>query len=278
RNQSLGGGTDIRVGKWFDRQNDRLPPELRQVLGEPQGALDPAALGERREVVGDEQGLAHGGNRTGNKIEGGRTYSAVRPAVVRYSPADCTSRYLVLPMTELLGALPLAAAERSPDAQALKAGRRSCSYAELAGAVRDFAGGLLALGIGRQDRVAVYADKSIEAVTALFGTALAGCVMVPVNPLLKPEQLAYILRDCGVVALVTTGTRLAGLKPELPSCPELRHVVLLDDSESPAEEDGRPGPLVHRFADLLRAGAGRPGAQHRVIDQDMAAILYTSGS
>ena len=181
-------------------------------------------------------------------------------------------------MTELLGALPLAAAERSPDAQALKAGRRSCSYAELAGAVRDFAGGLLALGIGRQDRVAVYADKSIEAVTALFGTALAGCVMVPVNPLLKPEQLAYILRDCGVVALVTTGTRLAGLKPELPSCPELRHVVLLDDSESPAEEDGRPGPLVHRFADLLRAGAGRPGAQHRVIDQDMAAILYTSGS
>ena len=56
-------------------------------------------------------------------------------------------------MTELLGALPLAAAERSPDAQALKAGRRSCSYAELAAAVRDFAGGLLALGGGRQDRV-----------------------------------------------------------------------------------------------------------------------------
>src|SRR5690606_40491835 len=127
------------------------------------------------------------------------------------------------------------------------------------------AGGRRAVGIGRQDRVAVYADKSIEAVTALFGTALAGCVMVPVNPLLKPEQLAYILRDCGVVALVTTSTRLAGLGPDLPSCPELRHVVQLDDSESPgAEEVKRSGPLVHRFADLLRAGAGRPGTQHRV--------------
>src|SRR5690606_7142103 len=141
------------------------------------------------------------------------------------------------------------------------------------------AGGRRAVGIGRQDRVAVYADKSIEAVTALFGTALAGCVMVPVNPLFKPEQLAYILRDCGVVALVTTSTRLAGLGPELPSCPELRHVVLLDDSEAArAEGAERSGPPVHRFADLLQAGARRPGAQHRVIDQDMAAILYTTDS
>src|SRR5690606_390582 len=187
-------GVDVWVGRRLHGQDDRLPAELRQVLREPQGTLDSAALGERREVVGDEQGLAHGGNRTGKKMQGGRTYSAVHRPVLAYSPADCTSRYLVLPMTELLGALPLAAAERSPDAQALKAGRRSCSYAELAAAVRDFAGGLLALGVGRQDRVAVYADKSIEAVTALFGTALAGCVMVPVNPLLKPEQLAYILR------------------------------------------------------------------------------------
>ena len=76
-------------------------------------------------------------------------------------------------------------------------------YAELAGLVQDTARGLLALGLNRTERVAVYLPKRLEAVAVLFGTALAGGVFVPINPLLKPEQVAYILRDCNVRVLVT---------------------------------------------------------------------------
>ena len=46
---------------------------------------------------------------------------------------------------------------------------------------------------------------------AAFGTAAAGGVFVPLNPLLKPDQVAYILRDCNVRVLVTSPERLAAL-------------------------------------------------------------------
>ncbi len=67
---------------------------------------------------------------------------------------------------------------------------------------------MLALGLGRGERVAVYLEKRLETVIALFGAAAAGGVFVPVNPLLKPEQVAYILRDCNVRVLVTSADRL----------------------------------------------------------------------
>ena len=41
----------------------------------------------------------------------------------------------------------------------------------------------------------------------MFGAAAAGGVFVPVNPLLKPEQVAYILSDCNVRVLVTSADR-----------------------------------------------------------------------
>ena len=46
----------------------------------------------------------------------------------------------------------------------------------------------------------------------MFGAAAAGAVFVPVNPLLKAEQVAYILRDCNVRVLVTSPERLALLE------------------------------------------------------------------
>mgnify|MGYP003694504057 CR=1 FL=1 len=81
-------------------------------------------------------------------------------------------------------------------------------------------------GCSRSDRVGIYLDKRIETVVACFGAAEAGCVFVPLNPLLKPEQVGYILRDCNVRLLVTSPERLASIVAILPECPELRHVVV----------------------------------------------------
>jgi acyl-CoA ligase (AMP-forming) (exosortase A-associated) len=97
--------------------------------------------------------------------------------------------------------------------------------------------------------------------------------MVPMNPLLKPEQVLYIARDCNVRILVTSPERLALLAPLLDQCPDLRHIVL---TGLPAEAPALPAGIgLHAWADLLDAPP-RPG--HRVIDTDLCAILYTSGS
>ena len=84
-------------------------------------------------------------------------------------------------------------AARRPEAVALRQRQETISYGELQTRVEAFAEGLLARGLGPSERVAVYLPKRAETVVALFGAAAAGGVLVPVNPLLKPAQVAYIL-------------------------------------------------------------------------------------
>ena len=109
----------------------------------------------------------------------------------------------------LLHDLVFASAARRPQAPALVAGRNTLDYGEPASRVQTFAAGLCKLGLARGERVGIYLDKRPETVVAAFGAAAAGGVFVPLNPLLKPAQVAYILRDCNVRVLVTSPERLA---------------------------------------------------------------------
>ena len=175
--------------------------------------------------------------------------------------------------TTVLFDLPRQSADRNPDAIALTYGTRQLSYAELQQAIAGFSDGLLSLGIGRGERVGIYLEKRPEMVAACFGTAAAGAAFVPMNPLLKPDQVGYIAQDCGVRVLVTSPERLALLAPVLAHCPSVRHVVLTSAGDRPGELPTHIG--VVDYAQLLQAPAGAP---HRVIDTDLLAILYTSGS
>ncbi|TRW43694.1 acyl-CoA ligase (AMP-forming), exosortase A system-associated [Georgenia yuyongxinii] len=153
------------------------------------------------------------------------------------------------------------------------------TYAELWRDVREFATGLARLGLDREDRVAVFLDKRIETVTAIFGTSAAGGAFVPVNPLLRPQQVAYILADCDVRVLITSPERLQLLQEALGGCPALEHVVLVDTTPG---GPGQAAPAqsayqVHRW-DGLRGDDADAAVAQGGIDQDIAAILYTSGS
>ena len=174
--------------------------------------------------------------------------------------------------TTLLHELIVLSANSSPGTIALSHGGNSISYGELLDQVTRFSSGLMHLGIQRGERVAIYLEKRFETVIASFGAPAAGGVFVPLNPLLKAEQVGYILRDCNVRVLVTSPERLALLQETLPACRDLRHVVVLDSAEPLPTIDGLN---LCRWSDLLAAPA-MPG--HRVIDTDVVGILYTSGS
>lgn len=164
-------------------------------------------------------------------------------------------------------------AYRQADSLALTDGSRSLSYAELAQAVQAAAGGLMGLGVQRGQRVGIWLEKRTEAVVASFAASRAGAVMVPINPLLKPEQVGHIVRDCELSVLVSSPERAALLRPVLEAAPCVRALVLTESgTEWPPL---RPGLQVLDWSQLLQAPA-RPG--HRVIDTDVLAILYTSGS
>jgi len=173
--------------------------------------------------------------------------------------------------SSLLSDLVRVAAGRNPEALALTHGSQHLDYGTLHGLVTAVASGLMALGLQRAERVAVYLDKRPEMVATCFGSAAAGTVFVPLNPLLKPDQVGYILRDCSVRLLVTSPDRLALLQPVLAQCPELRHIVVTGDEPAPAT----PTWSSARWKDFIDTSAR---ATHRIIDTDLLAILYTSGS
>jgi acyl-CoA synthetase (AMP-forming)/AMP-acid ligase II len=172
----------------------------------------------------------------------------------------------------LLPELISASANRQPDAIALTYGKQSMSYGQLQQSIADFVGGVIGLGLQRGERIAIYLEKRLETVIASFGTTAAGCAFVPLNPLLKADQVAYILRDCNVRALVTSPERLPLLASALPTCHDLRHVIVVNSEPLPVSAE--PLTWLH-WDDLLQSDAQKG---HRVIDTDMAAILYTSGS
>jgi acyl-CoA ligase (AMP-forming) (exosortase A-associated) len=178
-----------------------------------------------------------------------------------------------MPESHLLHELVHVGAQRAPDAPALTYGAHTMAYGDLDFAVRGFASGVVSLGLGRGDRVGIYLEKRFETVVSSFGAPAAGGVLVPLNPLLKAEQVAFILQDCGVRVLVTSPERLALLAPVLARCQALRHIVLTDATAAPLPLPPSVGTVA--WADLLAAS---PSGGHRVIDTDVVAILYTSGS
>ena len=164
-------------------------------------------------------------------------------------------------------------ASQRPDGTALVYKAEELSYGAAWEHTKSLAAGLLDLGLERHDRLAVYLEKRLETVLAFFAASAAGGVFVPVNPVLRPAQVAHILNDCGVKVLVTSPERLETLVEVLEKCPSVQAVILVDK----ASAAGLPGPQKVSWHQLVGQATSNLTLS-RPIDFDMAAVLYTSGS
>ena len=162
----------------------------------------------------------------------------------------------------------LSTAGARPEHAALVHQNDTLSYAALLTQARAAAAAMRTMGVTPGDRVAVYADKRFEVAVAMLGTAALGAVFVPINPQLKAHQVLHILRDAGVRLLVTPGARYEILRAAGEALPAT--LLLRDSKEAPRA----PLPL---WDDELAAAAPLAKAEP-VVDNDLAAILYTSGS
>ena len=176
-------------------------------------------------------------------------------------------------MAQLIHEFIFSSAREMPERPALSYQGVGLNYAALAHMVRQAADTWQNHGLGRGERLAVFLEKREEAVVAMFGAAAAGGVFVPVNPVLKPEQVAYILADCNVRILVTSRERLNHLAGALAACPDLRTIIVIGSMEGLAP---LAGIELHSWRESMASAP--PRTPHACIDSDMAAILYTSGS
>jgi acyl-CoA ligase (AMP-forming) (exosortase A-associated) len=172
----------------------------------------------------------------------------------------------------LLHELVFNAADRHGRALALTADKRHVTYAELAAEVAKTTNGLKSHGLKRNDRLAIYLPKSIENVAALLATSTIGAAFVPINPVLKTDQVIHILRDSGARILVTSRQRFSTLADQLKQLASLERIVLVDadtDERSTGEFEITPWSQFSAEPAFV-ASIG--------LESDMAAIFYTSGS
>lgn len=154
------------------------------------------------------------------------------------------------------------------------------SHRDALQAVAEVSLGLAGLGVGRDDRVAIFSENRLEWALADFAILTAGAVNVPIYPTLPAAQVEYILNDSGAsVVIVSSVTHLARIEEVRSRLrPDLR-IVGLD--ASPA---GVPGGLT--WDELREAGrkallADRDAHRNRadqVRAADTASIIYTSGT
>ena len=100
-------------------------------------------------------------------------------------------------------AMTAAAADRFGDRLAVIDGDERLTYAELLHDARTFGAGLVAAGVERGDRVAIWAPNSARWIVAVLGLFQAGAVLVPVNSRFKGAEAVEILRRSDARALVT---------------------------------------------------------------------------
>ncbi len=175
------------------------------------------------------------------------------------------------PLPRLLHQLVLHATQRNGQAPALVSDKRTLTYVELADEVTRIAQGLQGCGLKRYDRLAIYLPKTLENVVTLLATSTIGGAFVPINPVLKTDQVSHILKDSGARILVTNRQRLATLVERLPTLPALNHIVLTD---ADVQEPDLGSIAFHHWHELSGSSLGVPDG----LETDMAAIFYTSGS
>jgi fatty-acyl-CoA synthase len=181
--------------------------------------------------------------------------ASVHPVVRRQTIADALRR----------------TAQRLPAKSAVVCGDTQWTYAEFDALVSRLAAGLARIGVAQGDKVAVLARNSHGFAALRFALARRGAVMVPINFMLKADEVAYILRHAGARTLATD----SGLA-ELARAAAALETQVQQYLWLPSEDPSEPVAGMHRFDEL--AACTDPLPEVTLGSHDLAQIVYSSGT
>jgi long-chain acyl-CoA synthetase len=175
---------------------------------------------------------------------------------------------------------------RTPDRPAYKvpsgeSGWRTLTWRDAARRVTAIAGGLLALGLEREQRVGILSNTRVDWIFADLGILCAGGATTTIYPSSTAEETSYILSDSETrICFAEDATQLAKLRSQRGSHPQLIKVVLIDGAVDQA--DG----WAITLAELEKLGAAHlakdPKAVEKVVEsiegEQLATLIYTSGT
>jgi len=156
------------------------------------------------------------------------------------------------------------------------------TWDRLAAAYKDVARGLLQLGLGQGDSIAILSENRPEWVFADLGIYTTKGVVVPLYWTLTPSQIRYILKDSAAKAIFVSNAdfldRILQIRSELP---ELGTIIVFDKIPSRTLPEG-----VMYLEDLIALGCDAPPEVWENMGRsiaggrssDLATIIYTSGT
>jgi len=190
------------------------------------------------------------------------------------------------------------AAKKFPDREVVifkKEGVRK-TYKELLKDCENLATGLIHLGLNKGDRLGIWSPNHYEWIVTQFASALAGLVLVNVNPMYKSEDLWYALTQVGIKALIAPPgfknsnyyATLSEIIPDLHSYPEgksnlksdvfpkLHHIIIFDYED-------RVFRGAWKYSDVVKMGTEDDRVklskiEKNVMPDDPTNIQYTSGT
>ncbi len=184
-----------------------------------------------------------------------------------------------MPSTSLsLAAVLTHQASLTPDRPAVICRPVTLTYRELDALSSQAAAGLQSLGLGPGDHIALSCPNTPHFPIAYFAILKIGAVVVPLNVLLKPREIAYHLADSDAKALLvfegTPQLPMAGMaRAACDEAPDCRHLIVMTvdgAAACPVEGATTLGRLVHGRPTTFATASRSP--------DDTAVMLYTSGT
>jgi fatty-acyl-CoA synthase len=172
---------------------------------------------------------------------------------------------------QTLGDLLRRTAARVPDKTAIVCGEVRWTYRQLDGLCDRLTAGLAERGVVPGDRVAILSRNSHAFAALRFALARMGAVLVPINFMLKAEEVAFLLRHSGA-RMLATDSGLAELGRNAAALDTLVEQTVWLPSEGPSE----PVAGAIRFDQLIESTGAVP--QPDIAADDLLQIVYTSGT
>ena len=163
-------------------------------------------------------------------------------------------------------------AKRYPGKMGLVCGGTRWTFAEFDAVVERVAAGLSHMGVGHASRVAVLARNSHGFAALRFALARLGAVLVPINFMLRAEEVAYILKHAGAQTLATDSSLAETARAAAAMDTAVRQFIWL-----PSEDPSQPVAGMTSFDELAATRDAAPETP-QLAGTDLAQIVYTSGT
>jgi amino acid adenylation domain-containing protein len=161
------------------------------------------------------------------------------------------------------------AAQKFPERPAFRFHGDTANYANLSTWTSQLANVLIEQGVKRRDRVGIFMNKCLEMPIAVHGIMKAGAAYVPIDPAAPAERLKFIISDCNISVLIADKAKARVLET-------IAGQTCLNCLIGTVTDAGLPYSNISW--DEIRSAPAHHPLQHPVMEDDLAYIMYTSGS